>query len=459
MAFIGNETNQSRTLITGNYSQGQCGGKVSCSSWGHFPRSLEDLYFSLFFLILLSTIIIFGNILVIASYKFNAQLQNGTSRFLISLAISDLLVGAISVPMWIFVRSTVKQEPVLKYFFYSLDVFSACASIMHLTAVSLERYNATSSPFKHNRFSTTTQVCMICAAWAYAILLASLFPVQSVYQWSREYTVLVMTTSYIFPLITISVVYYTVFKNSKLPSVLKEIVSHDIARRRLSLERERKVAVTAALITFLFLFAWSPFFVVTAMAQFCGTRCLPAQRTLNWLVEFVKWMHYSNSGVNPFVYGFRSKEMRKTFRNILRKVADLFCRKNKVSSKSWTELWLKVYRKSLRCTNVPTEFVKWMHYSNSGVNPFIYGFWSKEMRKTFRSVLKKAANLFCRKNKVSPKSWTELWLKVYRKSLRKYKQTYPTSFHSDRQYDCNCRISYRKSLGASSFILIITKYD
>lgn len=329
MAFVENETIQINTLIFGNNSKQHCHGNGSCSAWGSFPRSSEDLYFSLLFLILLSITIIAGNSLVIASYKLNPRLQNRTTRFLISLAVSDLLVGAISVPMWIFIRSTVKQDTVTYYFFFSLDIFGACASIMHLTAISLERYNATASPFRHIRFSSRTQAYMIAAAWSYAILLASLFPVQMIYQWTQQYTLLVITTSYIGPFLIICAVYCTVFKKSKLPRVLKEDLNLDITQRRMSLERERKVAVTVALITFLFLLAWTPFFVVTAMAMFCGSKCLPAQRQLNWLVEFVKWMHYSNSGVNPFVYGFRSKEMRKTFRFVLKQVGKVVCsRKN-----------------------------------------------------------------------------------------------------------------------------------
>ena len=29
------------------------------------------------------------------------------------------------------------------------------------------------------------------------------------------------------------------------------------------------------------------------------------------LMDFIKWMHYSNSAVNPLVYAYRSEEMRR----------------------------------------------------------------------------------------------------------------------------------------------------
>ena len=328
MAFLGQAAFYNYTPMIGNSSEQRFGNKSS-GEWGFYPRSSDDLYFSMAFLILLSAVITIGNILVIASYKYNIRLRTGTTKFLISLAVSDLLVGAISIPMWIYMRATDKQDNiVLVYFFTSFDVFSACASIMHLAAISVERYNATLSPFRHTRFSSRTRSYMIAAAWAYAILLASLFPVQLAYQWTREYTLLVITTSYIFPFLIIFIMYCIIFNTSKLPNILKQGCSKAITGRKLNLQRERKVAVTVALITFLFLLAWTPFFIVSVMAVFCGPECLPGERGLMWLVDFVKWLHYSNSGVNPLIYGFRCIEMRKTFGFVMHRVVGVVCSGN-----------------------------------------------------------------------------------------------------------------------------------
>lgn len=42
-----------------------------------------------------------------------------------------------------------------------------------------------------------------------------------------------------------------------------------------------------------------------------------AGRNLQRLVEIVKWMHYSNSAVNPFIYAFRDKDMKREFLQLL----------------------------------------------------------------------------------------------------------------------------------------------
>ena len=80
---------------------------------------------------------------------------------------------------------------------------------------------------------------------------------------------------------------------------------------------ERKVAITVALITGLFIAAWAPFFTVSITAAYC-LHCLPSSPdSLIWLIAIVKSAHYLNSGVNPLVYARRDGEMRRTFLTLL----------------------------------------------------------------------------------------------------------------------------------------------
>ena len=98
--------------------------------------------------IILIFVILFGNSLVIASYKTNRRLRTRTNAFLVSLAFSDFLVGSISLPMWIYgIMSEQNVSITFQAFFKSFDAFSALASIFHLTAISAERYIAVSRPF------------------------------------------------------------------------------------------------------------------------------------------------------------------------------------------------------------------------------------------------------------------------------------------------------------------------
>ena len=126
--------------------------------------------------IILIVAILFGNSLVIASYKINRRLKTRTNAFLVSLAVSDFLVGSISLPMCIY---GITSEPwnvsiAFKAVFKSFDVFAALASIFHLTAISMERYIAVSRPFYYKRFPSLFQRVLITTAWSAACFLALL---------------------------------------------------------------------------------------------------------------------------------------------------------------------------------------------------------------------------------------------------------------------------------------------
>ena len=79
---------------------------------------------------------------------------------------------------------------------------------------------------------------------------------------------------------------------------------------------ERKVALTVSILTGFFLMAWSPFFFISMLAEF-SAGCLPKGGGMTALVIFVKWMHYSNSAVNPNKREKAMKIIDRTHENFL----------------------------------------------------------------------------------------------------------------------------------------------
>ena len=278
--------------------------------------------------ILLTVAILFGNALVVASYKINRRLRTRTNAFLVSLAVSDFLVGSISMPMWIYNIIIVDNGSVpFKAVYKTFDVFSALASIYHLTAISIERYIAVSRPFYYKSLPSLFQRAMIISAWLVAGLLASLssFTMPSVLKipWnSRVYATVMFIIGFAIPAAIVFFMYAGVFSVAR--SLLQRNPHHSPGGRQSTgslmsqyYQGERKVAITVAFITGLFIANWVPFFTVSIMAAYCF-HCLPSsQKTFTWLVAIVKGVHYLNSGVNPLVYAQRDSEMRKTFLTLL----------------------------------------------------------------------------------------------------------------------------------------------
>ena len=276
--------------------------------------------------ILLMLAILFGNSLVIASYKTNRRLTTRTNAFLVSLSISDFLVGSISLPMWIYMKGTEKNlwnvSAVFAALFKSFDVFSALASVFHLTAISVERYIAVSRPFYYKSLPSLFHRALIASAWSAAGFLASLsFFTALEKAWSsRIYSVVLLVCGFAGPTVVITCMYVGVFAVAR--SLLKRFPSHATSQQhrgslRQYYQGERKVAITVGLITCLFIAAWVPFFAVSVTAAFC-LNCLPSSPdTLFALIAIVKSVHYMNSAVNPLVYARRDQEMRRTFLRLL----------------------------------------------------------------------------------------------------------------------------------------------
>ena len=99
----------------------------------------------------LAFLIIVGNSLVITTYRRNAFLHTRTNIFIVSLVVSDLLVGAVSVPIWTYLTFVNFQNIPIhlleNYLFF--DIFSNLASIFNFTAISIDRCYVISRPFTY----------------------------------------------------------------------------------------------------------------------------------------------------------------------------------------------------------------------------------------------------------------------------------------------------------------------
>ena len=132
-------------------------------------------------LLILAVIIptIGGNILVILAVALEKRLQYATNYFLMSLAIADLLVGLFVMPIALL---TIMFEAIwplplaLCPAWLFLDVLFSTASIMHLCAISLDRYIAIKKPIQANQ----------CNSWATAFIKITVAsPSQSLLKESR----------------------------------------------------------------------------------------------------------------------------------------------------------------------------------------------------------------------------------------------------------------------------------
>jgi len=123
-------------------------------------------------IIILATIV--GNVFVIAAIILERNLRNVANYLIASLAVADLLVAALVMPLaavnevssgWFLGREACDA-------FISFDVLCCTSSILHLVAISLDRYWAvTRVDYIHNR-SARRILVMVAASWGISAVIS-----------------------------------------------------------------------------------------------------------------------------------------------------------------------------------------------------------------------------------------------------------------------------------------------
>ncbi|XP_026675038.1 muscarinic acetylcholine receptor M4 [Ceratina calcarata] len=116
-----------------------------------------------------------GNILVCLAIAKERRLQNVTNYFLMSLAITDLMVAVLVMPLGILtlVRGYFPLPSVYCLVWVCLDVLFCTASIMHLCTISVDRYLSLRYPMKFGRNKTRRRVTLkILFVWILSIAMS-----------------------------------------------------------------------------------------------------------------------------------------------------------------------------------------------------------------------------------------------------------------------------------------------
>lgn len=97
---------------------------------------------------------------------------------------------------------------------------------------------------------------------------------------------------------------------SKKPGIVYQFIEE---KQRISLSKERRAARTLGIIMGVFVVCWLPFFLMYVIIPFCGDTCCPSQKLKN----FITWLGYINSVLNPIIYTIFNLDFRRAFRKLL----------------------------------------------------------------------------------------------------------------------------------------------
>lgn len=83
-------------------------------------------------------------------------------------------------------------------------------------------------------------------------------------------------------------------------------------KQKISLSKERRAARTLGIIMGVFVVCWLPFFLMYVIVPFCSS-CCPSDK----LINFITWLGYINSTLNPIIYTIFNLDYRRAFKKLL----------------------------------------------------------------------------------------------------------------------------------------------
>ncbi|KAG7454782.1 hypothetical protein MATL_G00263470 [Megalops atlanticus] len=134
-------------------------------------------YLALVFGVPLILVIILGNVLVCLSVLTERSLKTATNYFIVSLAVADLLLAVLVLPLYVYSEFLGGIWTLNTYIcdaLMTMDVMLCTASILNLCAISVDRYIAVVVPLKYNRNQfSMRQLALIAATWVLSLGVAS----------------------------------------------------------------------------------------------------------------------------------------------------------------------------------------------------------------------------------------------------------------------------------------------
>ncbi|KAM6907769.1 histamine receptor H2b [Xenentodon cancila] len=294
------------------------------------------------FLVSVIILTIAGNVLVCLAVGLSRRLWRIANCFVVSLAVADLLLGLLVLPLSATVELRSGNWPfggTLCNTYITLDVMLCTSSILTLLAISVNRYLAISSPLSHSRTVTPRRVTMaIIFIWVFSLAMAFLpihlgwntvdYRVQHLdwvmgdgdkenrycqFEWNNNYILIYVFFSFYMPLFLMCGMYLCIFRVAREQVRRIRATTPSFARSAsATIAREHKATVTLAAVLGAFIICWFPYFTFFTCMGIKEKTNPP-----NAVHSVVLWLGYLNSTLNPILYPAFNRDFRRAYRELL----------------------------------------------------------------------------------------------------------------------------------------------
>ena len=278
---------------------------------------------------------VISNLVVIILFIVSSRLRTPFNYYLLNIAINDFLTGAVAMPYYAFFTYygywPLSDTHCTIWMFFDFSV--PFVSLWGVVAISLDRLWAVIRPISYRRNNNRKKAfVLIAAGWFinYSALLPGYiytrthFTNQSVIRtclwdqegipaWATNFPVVVVD---IFTPMVLTVVFYILIgleirkSNLRMASVVGPVNDARKPRSRKRL-RDRQAFMVLTSLVVAFVAAWLPWVVCEAL-QLITEESYPVFSAVTY------WTSYALSGLNPFMFGIASRDMRQAFRHLTR---------------------------------------------------------------------------------------------------------------------------------------------
>ncbi|XP_038166914.1 adenosine receptor A3 [Arvicola amphibius] len=270
-----------------------------------------------------------GNMLVIWVVKLNPSLRTTTFYFIVSLALADIAVGILVMPLAIAVSLDVKMHFYTCLFMACVILIFTHASIMSLLAIAVDRYLRVKLTVRYRAVTTQRRIWLSLGLCWLVSFLVGLTPM---FGWNKkvisglpqnittlschfrsvvplDYMVFFSFITWILiPLVVMCVIYLDIFY------ILRKKLSQNLSgfrETRAFYGREFKTAKSLFLVLFLFALCWLPLSIINFVSYF-KVNIPEVAMCLGILLS------HANSMMNPIVYACKIKKFKDTYFVILK---------------------------------------------------------------------------------------------------------------------------------------------
>ncbi|XP_044169324.1 adenosine receptor A2a-like [Acropora millepora] len=251
--------------------------------------------------IMANLFIVTGNFLTIVLFALSKKLCKSSLILVMNMAVSDLLLGAVSLPIYIYGNADyfrlgkVKTNQDLFFSYIFLDAIFSQVSLISALSISLERFHAICWPFRHRVLFMRTYKIGILFTWTIAFFVASIL---TLLVWLNLWK----GACYVWMSYALTMLSIFCGCNIGIRRKSRESARIESSHNRRSIERLTP--------TLLILVSWIPLVIANFLSLVC-------EISASWLVfasMTANVLNYCNAFVNPILYAFRVREFRQALR-------------------------------------------------------------------------------------------------------------------------------------------------